>query len=71
MDCAYAVRLCLEAIEPLVYASSGSGLAESNALQMAIRDLRGMNAHGLLSVPTNAEMYGRAVLGLPPSSPLI
>jgi 3-hydroxy-9,10-secoandrosta-1,3,5(10)-triene-9,17-dione monooxygenase len=71
MDCAYAVRLCLEAIEPLVYASSGSGLSETNALQMAIRDLRGINAHGLLSVPTNAEMYGRVTLGLPPNSPLI
>lgn len=71
MDCAYAVRLCLEAIEPLVYASSGSGLAESNPLQMAIRDLRGINAHGLLSMPTNAEMYGRVTLGLAPNSPLI
>ncbi len=71
MDCAYAVRLCLEAIEPLVYASSGSGLAEANPLQMAVRDLRGINAHGLLSLPTNAEMYGRVALGLPPNSPLI
>jgi 3-hydroxy-9,10-secoandrosta-1,3,5(10)-triene-9,17-dione monooxygenase len=71
MDCAYAVRLCLEAIEPLVFASSGSGLAEANPLQMAVRDLRGINAHGLLSLPTNAEMYGRLALGLPPNSPLI
>ncbi|MSQ19098.1 MAG: oxidoreductase [Betaproteobacteria bacterium] len=71
MDCAYAVRLCLEAIEPLVLASSGSGLAESSPLQMAIRDLRGINGHGLLSLPTNAEMYGRVALGLSPNSPLI
>jgi 3-hydroxy-9,10-secoandrosta-1,3,5(10)-triene-9,17-dione monooxygenase len=71
MDCAYAVRLCLEAADAIVYAAGGSALAETNEVQMAARDLRGVNAHGLLNLQVNQEMYGRAVLGLPPSSPVV
>lgn len=71
MDCAYAVRLCLESVEAILYAAGGSALAETNEVQMAARDVRGVNAHGLLNLQVNQEMYGRAVLGLPPNSPVI
>jgi 3-hydroxy-9,10-secoandrosta-1,3,5(10)-triene-9,17-dione monooxygenase len=71
MDCAFAVRLCLEAVELLIYASGGSGLAENNEVQVAARDIRAVNMHGLLSWSTNLETYGRTVLGLPPNSPVI
>jgi 3-hydroxy-9,10-secoandrosta-1,3,5(10)-triene-9,17-dione monooxygenase len=70
-DCAFAVRLCLEAVELLIYASGGSGLAENNEVQMAARDIRAINMHGLLNWSTNAETYGRTVLGLAPNSPVI
>jgi 3-hydroxy-9,10-secoandrosta-1,3,5(10)-triene-9,17-dione monooxygenase len=71
MDGAYAVRLCLEAVEALMLASGGSGLAESNPVQRAWRDLHAINMHGLLNLETNQEMYGRVVLGLTPNTPLI
>ena len=71
MDCAQAVRLCLEAVETLHYASGGSALSETNAIQLAARDIRAANMHGVLHLETTQEMYGRALLGLPPSSPVI
>lgn len=71
MDCAYAVRLCLEAVEALMLASGGSGIGESNPVQRAWRDLHAINMHGLLNLETNAEMYGRVVLGLKPNTALI
>lgn len=71
MDCAQAVRLCLEAVEILHYASGGSALAETNKIQLAARDIRAANMHGVLHLETTQEMYGRALLGLPPSSTVI
>jgi 3-hydroxy-9,10-secoandrosta-1,3,5(10)-triene-9,17-dione monooxygenase len=71
MACAYAVRQCLEAVESLYLACGGAGLAEANPLQRASRDLHAMNLHGLLNRHTNLEMYGRMVLGLPQTTPLI
>ena len=71
MDCAYSVRLCLEATETLFLASGGSGIAVGNPLQRASRDLHAINMHGLLTLETNTEMYGRVLLGLPQNSPII
>jgi 3-hydroxy-9,10-secoandrosta-1,3,5(10)-triene-9,17-dione monooxygenase len=71
MDCAWAVRQCLEAAETLYLASGGSGIAEGSALGRAWRDLHAVNMHGLLNLQTNLEMYGRIVLGLKPNTPLI
>jgi len=71
MDCAWGVKLALESVEAVVYAAGGSALNEWNGVQMAARDVRAVNHHGLLMWETNLEMYGRALLGLAPSSPLI
>ena len=71
MDCAYAVRLCHEAVETLFLATGGSGLAESSPIFLAHRDMHAINMHGLLVMKTNLEMYGRVLVGLPPGSPLI
>ena len=71
MQCAYAVRLCLEATETLLHASGGSALSESNDVQLAARDVRAASMHGLLNLTTSLEMYGRAVLRLSPSSPVV
>jgi 3-hydroxy-9,10-secoandrosta-1,3,5(10)-triene-9,17-dione monooxygenase len=71
MDCAHAVRQCLEAAEILYLACGGSGIAEANPVQRAWRDLHAVNMHGLLTLETNQEMYGRVVLGLTPNTPLI
>ncbi|MAJ93573.1 MAG: oxidoreductase [Rhodospirillaceae bacterium TMED63] len=71
MDSAYAVRLCMEAGEAMFLASGGSGLAESNPVQRAWRDLHAINQHALLQLPTNAEIYGRIILGLDPGSDIL
>ena len=71
MDCAHAVRQCMEAAETLYLACGGSGIGESNPVQRAWRDLHAVNMHGLLTLETNQEMYGRVVLGLEPNTPLI
>jgi 3-hydroxy-9,10-secoandrosta-1,3,5(10)-triene-9,17-dione monooxygenase len=71
MDCAWAARQCLEAVETLYLASGGSGIADASALGRAWRDLHAVNMHGLLNLETNLEMYGRIVLGLKPNTPLI
>jgi 3-hydroxy-9,10-secoandrosta-1,3,5(10)-triene-9,17-dione monooxygenase len=71
MDCAWAVRLCLEGVEILMLASGGSGIGDTNAVQRASRDLHAINMHGLLNLQTNQEMYGRVLLNLKPNTPLI
>ena len=71
MDCAHAVRQCLEAVETLYLASGGSGIAEANPTQRAWRDVHAINMHGLLNLQTNQEMYGRILLGQTPNTPLI
>lgn len=71
MDCAKAVRQCLEATEMLYLASGGSGIGEWNPTQRAWRDVHAINMHGLLNLQTNQEMYGRVLLGLSPNTPLI
>ena len=71
MDCAAAVRQCLDAVEILFLACGGSGIAETNPVQRAWRDLHAINMHGALALETNQEMYGRVLLGLKPNTALI
>ena len=67
---AYAVRPAWRPGGHLL-ASGGSGLAESNPVQRAWRDLHAINQHALLQLPTNAEIYGRTILGLDPGSDIL
>lgn len=71
MDCAYAVRLCMEATDMLYLASGGAGLTESSTIQLATRDLHAINMHGMLAMKTNLETYGRALLGLAPNTSVL
>lgn len=71
MDSAYAVRLCMEAVESIFLACGGSGLAEKHPVQRAWRDLHAITQHALLQLSTNAEIYGRTLLGLDPGTDLL
>jgi 3-hydroxy-9,10-secoandrosta-1,3,5(10)-triene-9,17-dione monooxygenase len=71
LDCAQGVRRCLDGVEVLFKASGASGIRSSSPLTRAVADLRAINQHGLLCLETNQELYGRALLGLEPKSPLI
>jgi alkylation response protein AidB-like acyl-CoA dehydrogenase len=64
-DCAYAVRQCLEATETLFLACGGSGIAYSNSIQRAARDVHAVSMHGGYNLPLNLETYGKVVLGQP------
>lgn len=71
MDCGYAVRLCLEAVEDIFLACGGSGLAEKSPIQRAWRDVHAMSEHATLQFRTNAEIRGRTLLGLEPGTDIL
>ncbi len=71
MDCAQAVRSCLEAVDILFLAAGGGTLAERHPLQRASRDAHAINMHGFLALRPNQEVYGRVLLGFPPNTPLV
>ncbi len=71
LDCALAVRRCLQAVEILFRESGASGVRLSSPLCRAYDDLQTVNNHGLLKLETNMEMYGRLLMGQTPNSPLI
>ena len=63
MDCSYAVRLLMEAVDKLYIMSGAAGLSLKGSLQRAARDLHAINMHALLLFETSAEVYGRILLG--------
>jgi 3-hydroxy-9,10-secoandrosta-1,3,5(10)-triene-9,17-dione monooxygenase len=63
MDCSYAVRSLLEAVDKLMINSGASGLSLKGSIQRASRDLHAINMHALLLFETSAEIYGRVLLG--------
>jgi 3-hydroxy-9,10-secoandrosta-1,3,5(10)-triene-9,17-dione monooxygenase len=71
MDCAFAARLLMDAVDKLMLQGGASALQLSNGLQRAARDLRATNMHGLLLLETNAEIYGRVLFGKDPATPLV
>jgi alkylation response protein AidB-like acyl-CoA dehydrogenase len=70
-DRAYAVRLCVRAVDRLFEAGGAHSLFESAPLQRFHRDIHaGAHQVGVAWDPF-AEQYGRVRLGLEPSSPFI
>jgi 3-hydroxy-9,10-secoandrosta-1,3,5(10)-triene-9,17-dione monooxygenase len=66
---AFAIELCRGAAERLFEASGGSGLYEATDLPRMWRDAHAAAAHASLRWNEAATRYGRAALGLPPSTP--
>lgn len=71
MDCAYAVKLCMEAVEDVFLACGGAGLSEENPVQRAWRDVHAINQHATLQFRTNSLIYGRTLLGLEPGTDIL
>lgn len=71
MECAFAMRLLMEAVDKLMLIGGASGLSLKSGIQRAARDLRATNMHGLLLFETNAEIYGRVLFGKDPATPLV
>ncbi|WP_198037015.1 acyl-CoA dehydrogenase family protein [Nocardia sp. BMG51109] len=67
----YAVQLAREVVDDLYTASGGSVIRTSNHFQRFHRDVLAFANHGLLQPSVGAEAYGRSLLGLEPTIPLI
>jgi 3-hydroxy-9,10-secoandrosta-1,3,5(10)-triene-9,17-dione monooxygenase len=70
MDCSYAVRVLMEAVDKLFVNSGASGLSLKGSIQRAARDLHAINMHALLLFDASAEIYGRVLLGKGSNSPI-
>ena len=71
MDCAFAVRLCRDAVDELFLACGGAALSERNPIQRAWRDVHAMSQHALLRFGSDTEIYGRTLLGLDPGTDIL
>ena len=71
VDCAVAVRRCLEGVETIFLLSGATGVRSSGPVARALADVKAVNNHGLLNLEMNEEMYGRLLMGLEPNTPLI
>lgn len=63
---AYAVRLCVEAINALYEVVGGTGIQLSNGVQRAWRDIHAVAHHISVNWHAVSTMYGQMRLGLPP-----
>jgi 3-hydroxy-9,10-secoandrosta-1,3,5(10)-triene-9,17-dione monooxygenase len=64
MDGGHVVHTCREAIRILCSANGASSFAESNPLQRIWRDCEVAGNHAAANPDINAEIYGRALLGV-------
>lgn len=63
---AYAVRLCVEAINALYDVVGGTGIQLDSGIQRAWRDINAVAHHISVNWPAVSTMYGQMRLGLPP-----
>jgi len=70
-DWGYAVRLAAQAVDALYPLLGAKGLDADHPVQRAWRDVHALAAHAALGWDIQAQHYGRAVLGLPPTDPRI
>ena len=69
LDCAYAVRRCLEAAQTLYLATGGRGVRDSNRIGRLQADLQAINMHAITALDPALEAYGRILMGHPPRTP--
>jgi hypothetical protein len=67
----YSTRLYGEAIETLRVASGASGIHEDQPIQLVARDAQALATHAVMMPTTGIEIYGRALCGLPPTTPFL
>ena len=63
---AYAVRLCVGAINDLYDVVGGTGISLNNGVQRAWRDINAVAHHISVNWHAVSTMYGQMRLGLPP-----
>lgn len=72
MHAAYAIQQCSQALDALITAHGAMAVSESSQLNVFLRDMHTATKHAMISPATNAELFGRALLGVEPNiTPLI
>jgi 3-hydroxy-9,10-secoandrosta-1,3,5(10)-triene-9,17-dione monooxygenase len=67
-DTSYAVKLCVQAVSRLADAVGAHGMLEDTPIQRALRDVHAIANHAANSFDSQALVYARQALGLPPGS---
>jgi 3-hydroxy-9,10-secoandrosta-1,3,5(10)-triene-9,17-dione monooxygenase len=70
MNSGYVTRLCKQAVANLVEAAGAKALFDGSPISRALRDINMMCTHRTLEFDGGAEIYGRVLLGLDPTSQL-
>ncbi|MDH4145896.1 MAG: acyl-CoA dehydrogenase family protein [Acidimicrobiia bacterium] len=68
---AYTAELCRRAVERIFAGAGAHAIYDDSLLQARFRDLNTASHHAVADLDTNAQMYGRVVLGLDPGTPLV
>jgi 3-hydroxy-9,10-secoandrosta-1,3,5(10)-triene-9,17-dione monooxygenase len=68
---AFAVRLCLRAVQRLAEGIGARGISDSHPIRRATRDLIAVNSHAGLNWDNCAEAYARGMFGLAPTDPMV
>ncbi|BCW90513.1 Flavin-dependent monooxygenase, oxygenase subunit HsaA [Alphaproteobacteria bacterium SO-S41] len=68
---AEAMAQCREAISTLCEASGAGAHFLDNPIQRALRDVNVMSSHVVYDLDSAREQHGRALIGLPPNSPVV
>jgi len=68
---AQAMAMCREAIITICEASGAGAHFVDNPIQRALRDVNVMSSHVVYDLDGALELHGRAMIGLPPNSPVV
>lgn len=67
---AYAMELCRDSVSEIYQAGGARAHMLDNPLQRALRDVNVMSSHIVYDMDGATELHGRALIGLPPNSPM-
>jgi 3-hydroxy-9,10-secoandrosta-1,3,5(10)-triene-9,17-dione monooxygenase len=70
-DAAFAVRLCVEAVDIMMAVAGSGGLYLSSRMQRLFRDAHAANAHVMFSTDVQGTLFGQHALGIAGPPPLL
>ena len=70
-DAAFAVRLCLEAVDIMMTVAGSGGLYLTSRMQRLFRDAHAANAHVMFSPDVQGALFGQHALGVAGPPPLL
>ncbi len=70
-DAAFAVRLCVEAVDIMMAVAGSGALYLTSRMQRLFRDAHAANAHVMFSPDVQGTIFGQHVLGAPGPTPML